>query len=252
VKILAIAGLSVREALRRRLQVNLLFFGTLLVAGSFMVSTLTLGEMRRIVSDVGLSAMEVIGTLIAVFMGATFVAGDVERRVIYPIVAKPVSRAQYLFGRYLGLSATLLLNLLVMSAALALALWLATLSFEPINRVFFAAIFAMGIQFLVVAALAILFSSVTTSTLAAIFTLSITLVGHLSNDLRTLLKGTAATVGRVLWYAIPHLDSLSLNAQVIYRTPVDASIWPAAVQGLAYAGTALALAALVFERRDFR
>jgi ABC-type transport system involved in multi-copper enzyme maturation permease subunit len=251
VNTLTIAAVSVREALRRKLQVNLLLFGLLLVLASLAVSALTIGEQRRIVVDLGLTAMEAIGSLIAVFLGASLVAGDIERRVIYPIVAKPVSRTEYLLGRYAGLAATLLLNLAVMALGLVVALSL-SLSPKPFDLTLLAAIAMIGLQLLVVAAIAILFSSFVSSTLAAIFALAVVVAGHLSNDLITLLRGTNATLGKVLWYLLPNLGALTLNEAVVYRRPVDAAVWLAAGYAAMYAGAALALAALVFERRDFR
>ncbi len=251
-KVLAIAAVTVREALRRKLQVNLLLFALLLVLASLVVSSLTIGDMHRIASDLGLTAMELMGSLTAVFLGASLVAGDVERRVLYPVVAKPVTRAQYLLGRYLGLAATLWLNLAVMAATLAGLLVFEAGSLRPLDAALLSAFAMMGVQFLVVAAVAVLFSSITTPTLAAIFSLALTLAGHLSNDLRTLWSGPGSQVGKALWYLLPNLSALSLNEQVIYRTPPAAAAWLACLYALLYAGTALALAAATFERRDFR
>jgi len=251
-KILALAGVTLREALRRKVQVNLLLFALFLVVASLVLSSLTIGEMHRIASDLGLTAMEAMGSLIAVFLGASLVAGDVERRVLYPVVAKPVTRAQYLLGRYLGLAATLLLNLAVMGATLAAMLVLEARSLRPLDLPLLSAFAMMGVQFLVVAAVAVLFSAVTTTTLAAIFALALTLAGRLSNDLRTLWTGPGAGLGKALWYLLPNLSALSLNESVVYRTPPPASAWLAVPYALLYAAAALALAAAVFERRDLR
>lgn len=251
-RILAVASVTVREALRRKLQVNLLLFALLLLAVSAVVSSLTLGEAHRIASDLGLTAMEAMGSLIAVFLGAGAVAGDVERRVLYPIVAKPIARAEYLLGRYLGLVATLLLNLAVMAATLAAVLVFEDGSLRPLDLALLAAVATIGVQFLVVAAIAVLFSSITTTTLAAIFGLALTFAGRLSNDLRTLWTGEGAGIGRALWYLLPNLSALSLNESVVYRTPPPAEAWLAVPYALLYAGAALAVAAAVFERRDLR
>jgi ABC-type transport system involved in multi-copper enzyme maturation permease subunit len=250
--VLAIASVTVREALRRKLQVNLLLFALLLVVASLVASSLTIGHMHRIASDLGLTAMELMGSLIAIFLGASVVSGDVERRVLYPVIAKPVARWHYLLGRYLGLAATLWLNLLVMAATLALVLVLEARSLAPLDAPLLAAFAMLGVQFLVVGAVAVLFSSITTSTLAAIFSLALTAAGHLSNDLRALWHGAGSGIGRVLWYLLPNLSALSLNEHVIYRTPPPASAWLAGAYALLYAGTALAIAAAAFERRDFR
>jgi len=251
-RIAALAIVTFREVLRRKVQVNLLFFGAILIAGSFLVSELTLGEMHRILSDLGLSAMQLTGTLVAAFIGATLVAGDVERRAVYPIIAKPVSRTQYLLGRYVGLALALLVNLGVMAAVLALVLVCEAGSLQPLDAALAAAVAMQGIQFLVVGAVALLFSAISSTTLAAIFTLAIAVAGQLSNEMRALWQGPATWLPQVLWYLLPNLGSLNLNESVIYRTPPPASAWVAVLYGLLYAATALALASLAFERRDLR
>ncbi len=250
--LLAIASITVREALRRKVQVNLLLFGLFLVATSYFVSELTLGEMHRVISDLGLSSMELIGTLLAAFLGAGLVAGDIERRVIYPVIAKPVSRTGYVVGRYLGLSAVLLGNLAVMAAALSVVLVLDAGSARPLDTALLAAFAGIALQLLVVAAVAVLFSSLTSTTLASIFTLALAIAGHLSNEVRALSTGASAGLAKALWYVVPNLAALTLDDAVIYHRPVPASAVTAAGYGLAYAALAVALASIAFSRRDLR
>ena len=104
---------------------------------------------------------------------------------------------------------------------------------------------------LVVAAVAILFSSISSPTLAAIFTLSIAIAGHLTNEMRALWQGDR-WVATLIWYLVPNLGSLSLNDAVIYRSLIPSPAWTAAAYAMLYSATALALASLAFERRDFR
>jgi ABC-type transport system involved in multi-copper enzyme maturation permease subunit len=111
----------------------------------------------------------------------------------------------------------------------------------------------LGVQFLVVGAVAILFSSVTSATLASILTLSVAVAGHLTNEMRALWQDPAtAWLPKVIWYVLPNLGALSLNANVVYRVPIDASAWMGAGYAALYAAAALVLAAIAFERRDLR
>ncbi len=251
-KLLAVAGVTVRETLRRKVHVNLLVFGVLLVVASYFISTLTLGDRHRMIADLGLSSMRLIGTLLVTFLGAALVAGDLERRVVFPIVAKPVARSEYLVGRYLGLSAALLLNVAVMAAALAAMLALDARSLRPLDGPLLSAFAMIGIQLLVAGAVAVLFSSITSTTLAAIFALSIAMAGQLTNEMRNLWRGEGAWLARALWYALPNFGVLNVNDAVIYHRPVPAATWLAAAYGLLYAAATLAIACVAFERRDFR
>lgn len=251
--LLAIALVTLREVLRRKLQVNLLFFGVVLVAGSQIVSSLTLGERYRILADLGLTAMQLIGVLVAVFVGSNVVAGDIERRVLQPILAKPVPRASYVVGRWLGLAAVLLLNLLVMAVLLG-----ATLALfgggkaDPLGRPYLEAIGLLAVQFLVVGAVSVLFSCISSPTLAAVFALAVAVAGQLTGEIRALWRGDATWIPKLVWYLVPNLGALNANESLVYGTAPPAQAWTAAAYGACYAGAALALAVLSFERRDLR
>jgi ABC-type transport system involved in multi-copper enzyme maturation permease subunit len=251
-KILLLAWVTLREALRQKLAVNLLMFALLLIGGSVTLSELTYGEQHRIIADLALTAAQLFGTLIAVFLGAGLVAGDVQRRTLYPIVAKPVGRWQYLVGRYLGLVATLWLNLLVMALATAAALAVYTGGLAYLDKTpLFSAVIGIGAQLALVAAVATLFSSLTNATLAAIFTLAVALSGHFAREVFVYYK-TQALV-RAVAFVLPNLASLDFKVQVVYQTAVPLSrlAWPLGYAAL-YVACTLSLASAAFARRDFR
>jgi ABC-type transport system involved in multi-copper enzyme maturation permease subunit len=251
-KVAALAAVTFREVLRRKVQVNLLLFGGALIVASYFLSLLTLGEMHRMIADLGLSAMRFIATLLAVFLGASAIAGDVERRVVYSIVAKPVARAEYIVGRFAGVGIALVANVVVMAVVLALVLAFEAHTFAVVDVAYVAAVALTCVHVLVVAAVAVLFSSMTNATLAAIFSLAVAIAGQLTNEMLTLWRGESLWLPRLIWYLVPNLGALNANEAVIYRTPPAHSAWVAAAYGLLYAATALALASAVFERRDLR
>jgi Cu-processing system permease protein len=256
-KIASIVSVTIREALRQKLAVNLLVFAVALVAASFTISTLTFGEQYRIIVDIGLSAMEIFGTLIAVFLGAGLIARDVERRTVYPIVAKPVSRAEYVIGRYLGLVATTTLNMLVMATVFTAVLGFYLRGFGFLRDTPFLAVLAsMAVRFAVVGALACFFSCFTTATLSAIFTLSFVVAGLLASDLVRYwaLQGPAArALGRAAFVIVPNLEALNLKEAMVYKDPVSMSFAVTGLgYGILYAAAVLAFAVAVFSRRDLR
>jgi Cu-processing system permease protein len=256
-KVLALTGITIREALRQKLAVNLLVFAVALVGASFTISQLTFGEQYRIIVDIGLSAMEIFGTLIAVFLGAGLIARDVERRTVYPIIAKPVSRAEYVIGRYLGLVATTTLNLLVMAVVFAAVLAFYLKGFAFLRETPFAAVLAsMAVRFAVVGAIAAFFSCFTTTTLAAIFTLSLTVAGLLSSDLVRYWAQQgplARAAGKAAFVLVPNLEALNLKEAMVYKDPVSASFAVTGLgYGILYAAAVLAFSVAVFSRRDLR
>jgi ABC-type transport system involved in multi-copper enzyme maturation permease subunit len=256
-KILAIVAVTIREALRQKLAVNLLIFALALVVASLVLSQLTFGEQYRIIVNMALSAMEIFGTLIAVFLGAGVIARDVERRTVYPIVAKPVSRAGYVIGRYLGLLATLILNLGVMSLVFVgtVAIYLGGFAFV-LETPLLATLGAMAIQFAMISALAVFFSAFTTPTLSAIFTLSLVVAGHVATDLVRYwakIGGVMEGVGKAIYVFLPNLEALDLKETMVYRDPLPPGFLLTGVAyGLLYAAAITAFAAAVFGRRDLR
>lgn len=251
-KIVALAGVTVRDALRQKLAVNLLVFALLIISASIVVSQLTFGEQYRIISDLALSSASVFGTLIAVFVGAGLVSGDVQRRTLYPILAKPVSRAEYLLGRYGGLLVTLTLNLLVMAltSCAVIAVYrggLAFLADTPIGLAFA----GIAAQLAIVGAIALLFSSFTNATLASICTLALTVAGHLSRE--ALPYWRESLLGRALALVLPNLSALDYKVAVVYRDAIPAgdALLKLAYAGL-YAAAVVAGAIVVFSRRDLR
>jgi len=256
-KLAAIALVTVREAIRQKLAVNLLVFTVAILAASITISQLTFGEQYRIVADLGLSAMEIFGTLIAVFLGAGLVARDVERRSLYMVIAKPVSRARYLVGRYLGLVVTLTLNMAVMALVFAIVLAVYTRGLEFFRDTPFLAVLAsMVVRFAMVSAVATFFSCFSTVTLAAIFSLSLVVAGHLSSDLVRYWSRqgpVAGALGKVSYVLVPNLEALNLKEAMVYRDPVPASFALTGVgYGLLYAVAVVAFAAAIFSRRDLR
>ena len=76
-------------------------------------------ERERILQDVGLAAIRLMSVGIATFVGVGLIHGEVERRTIYTILSKPISRTQFLLGKYLGLVFTTWIQLAIMSLAFA-------------------------------------------------------------------------------------------------------------------------------------
>ncbi|MFY3742892.1 ABC transporter permease [Anaeromyxobacter sp. Red801] len=254
---LSIAANTLREALRERLLYNLVFFAIAMTIASLTVSRLTLGEQFRIIADVSTSSTQVFGLLISVFVGVSLVAREIDRRTCYALLARPVSRAEFVVGKFLGLLATAGLNLLVMAAVSALALLVYRGDASFLGSGFLAAFGLMIAQFAVAVALAVLFATFTTPTLATIFTLSALASGFLFAEVRSFwLKAEQVELKQVvhlLDVLLPNMGLLDAKEALTYGDVVGiGSVLIRLAYGFGYAGVLLALAALVFSRRDIR
>lgn len=253
-RVLAIAANTMREAVRSRVLYTLLFFAIVLIGTGVLLSTLSYVEQERILQDVGFAAIRVFGVAIAIFVGIGLVHREVDRRTVYTILSKPIARSEFLLGKYLGLLATLLLQLVVMGVCFAGVSWLAK---APLDAGHVAALVGIALELAVVVALALLFSAVTTPMLASFFTAGLWLIGNLTRDLRALgAQSEAVSVMRVtelLYRVLPDLEAFDLSTQAVHGLPLAASdlLLPAAY-GMGYVVLALGVAVLAFERRDFR
>src|SRR6267378_196783 len=130
-RVAAIARNAFREAVRDRVLYNLVLFVLLLTAGAIFLGELSGGQERKVIVDLGLSAMLLFGVFISIFVGVGLVYKEIERRTIYAIFSKPVGRGEFLVGKYLGLCLTLLVNVLVMGAGVSLALIYVSRGWDP-------------------------------------------------------------------------------------------------------------------------
>lgn len=252
-RIVVIAVNTFRENLRDKILYNLLFFALLLMGGSVLLADLTIMEHRRIVTDMGLTIMNLAGVIIAAFVGIGLVGKEIERRTVYTILARPISRTHFIIGKYLGLVLTLLVNVTVMLAVFLVTLWLYK---TPLHAALFQAVGLIFVELLLVTALALFFSTFSTTTLSAIMTLGFYVIGHLTTDLKGLGENSqhaaVQTVVTWLYYLCPNLEVLNVKGQASANAIVDLSyVAVASMYGLLYAALLLTAACAVFRHRDF-
>ncbi len=248
-----IAVNAFRESLRDKILYNLVLFAGLLIGLSVLLADLSITEHHKVIADMGLAAINLIGVIIAMFVGISLVNKEIERRTIYTIMARPISRSFFIMGKYFGLALTLLVNMSVMLAVFLLTLWLYHI---PIEQSLFQAVQLMFVEILVVTAIALFFSTFTSSTLSAIFTLGLYVIGHLTADLRAMVANSEGMIGKVvvdlLYYLCPNLEMLNIKGQAAVGVAAAPEyMLLASLYGLLYAGVLLTGACLVFQRRDF-
>jgi ABC-type transport system involved in multi-copper enzyme maturation permease subunit len=251
--IVVIAWNTFRENLRDKILYNLLFFALMLIGASVLLADLTITEQKKLVTDVGLAAINLVGVIIAIFVGIGLVSKEIERRTVYTIMARPISRPQFVLGKYLGLTFTLLVNVLVMLGVFLATLWMDRM---PVHAALFQAVELIFVELLLVTALALLFSTFSSATLSGILTLALYAIGHLTSDLKELAqKSHSQTVKMVmqgLYYLCPNLELLNLKGQAANGVPVALSYQAmATAYGLMYAAVLVMAACLIFQRRDF-
>jgi ABC-type transport system involved in multi-copper enzyme maturation permease subunit len=254
VRIATIGLNTFREAIRDRILYSLVVFALAMIAASVVLSKVSVGGEARIIKDLGLAAIGLVGTLIATFIGVGLVHKEVERRTLYTIVTKPIRRADFVIGKYLGLSLTLAANVAIMGGALIVlaSSMEARLTWEllvPVALTF--------VKLMIVTAIALFFSTFSTPTLSAIFTLALVVAGSLAPDLKlfaaTFGGAVLQTVIAALYMLMPNLAALDIGGSVVNGRPVPLVIAGlAASYGVAYATALLIGAVWIFEHRDLK
>jgi ABC-type transport system involved in multi-copper enzyme maturation permease subunit len=251
--IAVIALNTFRENLRDKILYNLLLFAVFLIGGSTVLGKLTIMEHNKIMTDAGLAAINIVGIVIAIFVGIGLVSKEIERRTIYTIIARPIRRLDFLFGKYLGLVTTLAVNIAIMLLVYLGVLWF---NHVPLHASLIQAVQLMFVEMLIVTATALLFSTFSTPSLSAMFTVGLYVVGHLISDLRGIAEKSGSDIMKVvmtaLYYICPNLEMLNIKGQAAAGVSVMLSYQAiATAYGLFYSSFLLAVACLVFERRDF-
>jgi ABC-type transport system involved in multi-copper enzyme maturation permease subunit len=256
-RISAIARNAFREAVRDRVLYNLVLFVLLLTAASIFIGELSGGQERKVIVDLGLSAMLLFGMFIAIFVGVGLVYKEIERRTIYAVFSKPVGRGEFLVGKYLGLCLTLLVNVLVMGVGVSLALVYVSRGWDPLIPSIWPAVLLIYIELMLLTAIALLFSSFSSPALSALLTFLIFVAGHFSADLKILAVALGNTGARwfftALYYLLPNLANYSFITPAAHgRTPAAGFVFATALYALVYITVVLAAATLIFSRRNFK
>jgi ABC-type transport system involved in multi-copper enzyme maturation permease subunit len=239
--------------MRDRVLYLLLFFAAVCITSSRILVILTVGDRVKIVKDVGLASISLFGALMAILMGIGLVYKEIDKKTIFTILSKPIHRYQFLLGKFFGLVLTLLIMLVLMSVVFLVILYLHTSTIEWNLLVAIAFIF---LELCLLTAVALLFSCFSTPILSSLFSLSFYLIGHFAWGLETLIKKIDSGVWRFLSQAIytflPDLQNFNFKTEVVYglSIPSQAVVY-SIFYGLFYTLFVLALATLIFRKRNF-
>src|SRR5262249_35353958 len=178
-RIVAISRNTFREAGRERGRSKPGLFVLLLSVSAIFLGAASASQDAKIIVDVGLSAMLFFGAFIAIFVGVGLVSKEIERRTLYTIFAKPVGRSEFLLGKYLGLCATLAVNVAVMGAGVTLVLLYVVRGTTPLVGALWPTIALIYLELTILTAVALVFSSFSSPIVSAGCSLAVVPLGPL-------------------------------------------------------------------------
>ena len=264
-RILVVAYNTFIEAVRDKILYSLVIFSFLMIIGSLVVTSISAEQYNKIVKDIGLTTISLIGILISIFLGMNVVYKEIEKKTVYNIFSKPVRRFEFILGKYLGISFTLL----VITISMSIILSLIVIYFETKYKSFIFyhyggsyyaqyiwAIYFTYLEFLIVIALSLVFSSFATPVMTVLFVLLTFIIGRFSADIRLFSEFVkdpfASYMTEFIYRIIPHLDQFNLRTQAVYGGEVSFFlIYNTTINAFIYCIALLILSIIIFEKKEF-
>jgi len=247
-----VASNTFRETVRERVLYNLVFFAILMTLSGLLLGQLSIRQDEKIIKDIGLAAMDGFGTLIAIFVGVGLVSKEIDRRSLFPLLAKPVTRDEFLLGKFAGLTFTLIVNVAVMAAGLYCTLLATGRHPDP---TLLKAVYTIFLGLAMTVAVALLFSVFTSAALATVCTVSLVVAGRFADVLQHIEEvapGAPGWLVQVIYYALPNFHLLDLKDHVVYGDPVSFRALAAlTAYAVVYVAVVLGIGLAGFRRREF-
>ena len=252
-QVLAIAVNTFKETIRDRVLAVIVVFALLMIVGGLWLGSISLGEQGRMMIDFGLVAVTGFGLIVAVFVAAGLVHKEVEKRTVFVLFSKPVSRVAFIAGKFIGLCGTMAAVLAGMGLFLFLLVW--SIDGAATGMVLVAVVM-IYVQLLAVMAVTIFFSTLGSAILASVLGICVFVAGQLSHNVLALTRigknPLTEALSWVVYVIIPNFSAVDVKAGVVGETTLawgQVALWTAYL--LAYMVVVLALAALVFGRKEF-
>lgn len=251
--IVMVAKNTFREIIRDRILYGLLVFAALLMGLSLAIGELSFAEQVRISENFGLAGIQLCSVILSIFIGCSLVAKEIEKQTILTILSRPISRGEFLFGKYIGLLGVIL----AMTVGLGLILLALLLLLKAeVNGVLLTALYGIFLESMILLSLALVFGMLSKPILAACYSLGFFLIGHWIGDLTFFSKKSSSEGFRffsdLLSKSLPNLERFNWRAAVIYNdTIVGKEISVATAYALGWSGLLIFICWLLFRRKDF-
>jgi ABC-type transport system involved in multi-copper enzyme maturation permease subunit len=242
-----------RESRRNRITVIVFAFALVMIFSSTVALEMTVATFDRVMTDLGLGVLSIITTFLAIFLGSGLIPREIERRTIFMIVAKPVSRTAFIVGRLIG-------NLLTIGFVMALmaALFFAQVAWNSSpHSSQLVAIYGVGLQLVLLTSIAFAVAATSSQYVTAIVSTGLYFLGHLSGDLYKMAERSTSSalslIGKALYYLIPNFERLDFKPRATYLEPTTGSeLLSASMYTVGYSAVLIVVACALFSKRDFK
>lgn len=254
IRVLTVANNGFQEVIRDRILYFIGFFALLLILAHRLIPEIAAGTHEKILLDFGIGAIDLLSVIVAIFVGTSLINKEIEKRTLLMLIPKPISRAELILGKHLGLTAVLTVMVGIM-----MSIYLGMLSFSgiayPTKALIITAVYIL-LKLGLLVAVAILFGVFTSSILATLFSFGIYLMGNSSQYLVELGKlsknPSIESLTTNLYLVVPNLSRLDLKNDAVYGLlPNTNDLIVHGLYGLLYTVLLLVISMTIFAQKEF-
>lgn len=231
------------------------------------VATLSMRQVAEFAITLYLSLNSFIMLLLSIFLGATLIWKDIERRYTYSVISLPMSRTTYLVGKFMGVAVFLLIISSLLCVFTLVAVKFVASGYAPAREIAWETIMTAflfdTLKYILLVAVAILFSTVSTSFFLPIFgTICTYMIGTITQQVYDFINTPAADKAvapfikkavSILYYFIPNLSAFDLKLNAIYALPLNIrGLLITFIYFMVYSTVLLVTGALLFGRREMK
>ncbi|MDD2565987.1 MAG: ABC transporter permease [Candidatus Gracilibacteria bacterium] len=250
---LNIALNTFRELKRNKILYMILFFGILLIVFSIALASLSLGQTEKIILDFGLAMIEVFGLVSVIFIGSQLIFNEINGKTIYLILSKPISRFEFILGKFLGFALILAFIVFFQTVIFLAIVFYTKTSFDLL--IIFSIIF-IYLKLLILFAIILFFSTFVSSILAIVLTIIVYIISH---GITSIIDMAARSnnylmlqLGKILYVTFPNFEALNIKNLILSPVKIEPTylIFNSAY-GLVYLAIILGLTIVIFNRKTF-
>ena len=249
--IINIAKNTFKEAIRDRILIVIIAFSLLFLLSTILFGSISLGEDIKVIKDLGLAGIYIFSLIITIFLGSSLIYKEIEKRTLYIMLSKPVSRTQFIIGKFFGLWLSIIFSVIIMTIVYLLTVYVKSKSIDLLSLW---SILLQLFELAIFIGIAILFSTVTTPLAGTIYSIIILYIGH-SVDI---LKKSADKSGVIakffsnsVYYILPNLEKFNIRNSVVHGViPNSAEIIYPIIYSSMYVLVLLWLAILALRKQE--
>ncbi len=264
-----IALITFKEGIRNRAIYGITLFALLLFGATALVATMIPREVGKVSIDMALSTISFAGLLIVLFVGINLMAKDLDKRTIYTVLSRPISRSQYIIGKFFGMVLLIVVTMSILSLLATVAIiMLKAIHADYFTRfsaqLIFLAVCLTVLMLIMLSAISFLFASFTSSSfITMVLTIITYIIGQSLSGVKALIESPPQELGFTLspltmkmvqaaYYIFPNLSLFDVKLQAAHALAVSSSfvLWTV-VYGIVYIALSITLAALIFRKKEF-